>query len=176
MIKRYTKSEMLAHWRRAFSLDASNAGVDIESFEGIDSTAELLVRMRAWYLNLLDSAPLHLIPVESLSLTASLRQGAVLARAQLPAATRRVVWVEHDSWLAGTVPLPAEKATHALRRLASPYARPGEGEPIAVTYRNYVDFAPAPSLTINVRAVVDPGPEVYELDDSLLPTTDMAQT
>lgn len=169
MLRTYSQSEMLALWRRALGLETTVMGVDVETFEGIDCSTAIIDRMRRWYLGLLDTADPRLLPLESLSLTPSRNGRAVMAGVVLPADVRRVVWVNCPGWCRGVAPVSPVLAERRLGRLASPYACPADGEPLAVSLPGRVEVAPWTQGAIELLVVREPAADRYVLDDSLLP-------
>lgn len=169
MLHTYSQSEMLAHWRRAFGMEPSLTGVDIETFEGMDISSMILIHMRRWYLNLLDTAPDSTLPVETLSLTATVAGSAVAPRVQLPQKVRRILTVEVPGWIHPVVPQKLVDSGPILSRMASPFGRPSALCPFAAIDGTSLFVAPTDGR-VDVVAVTDPGPQVYILDESLLPS------
>lgn len=176
MLVTLSKAEMLACWRRAFGYETTNLGVDIEAFEGVEYTQSLIDNMRRWYLGLLDNASPALLPVETMTLKAEPFDTGVLCRTTLPPAVRRVLKVESAEWQRTPELLTRAAAEQRLSRLASPYARPSAGEPLAIVGEGVVEVAPCSGGQVYVTAVCDPGASTYVLDESLLPAMQPGQT
>lgn len=175
MVRSYTRAEMLSHWRLAHGFETGNTGVDIEAFEGLDTSTALAASMRQWYLGLLDTAPVHKLQTTVMKLPAEATSGGIMSRAAIPAGVRRLLYVDSQGWGHGVVPVEPAEAGRRLGRVASPYARPSEGDPMAVVLPGCVEVAPCKAGEIEIRAIVDPGPDVYILDDSLLPVPSLDQ-
>lgn len=166
-----TKNEMLALWRKSHGLDTLRADCSVEAVDGIDIDAWLEPKMRRWYLNLLDTAPAHLVPVgefgrsSSVTVTAS-PVGAIVP----PAAVRRVLSVKLQGWQRPVVPVSEEEAAGRLGRLASPFFRPGRNEPLAVVRADGTLLVAPVDVPVveSLRCVADPGEDVYQLDETLL--------
>ena len=167
----YTDSQMLSLWMDRLDLNPIHTGCSIQTVEGLDTESEIRRRMRQWYLNLLDTAPPSLLPVSENAMGTALSSEGLFYRVALPEATRRVVSVKAQGWLAAVAPLSADEAAARLGRIASPFGRPGNNSPLAVYSDGALLVTPVniPALD-SLRLVLDPGPTVYTLDDSLLST------
>lgn len=168
-----TRSEMLACWRRALAIDPTPAGCTVAMFEGIDTDAVIGHHMRQWYLRLLDTADPALLPVDDIARDTTLAAAADSATVILPADVRRVVDIRLQGWARAVAPLARDspEAVRRLARMASPYARPGAGEPLAVQLPGRLFVAPVDMPVISsLRVIRDPGPDTYILDESLLST------
>ncbi len=65
MLRTFTEQEMLDYWKRRLGL-ASSPGVETTGFDN-RLELKLIDDIRAWYANLLLTAPLHLLPIEDMS-------------------------------------------------------------------------------------------------------------
>lgn len=168
-MKNYTSTEMLALWRRALGLEIARTDCTVEVFEGIDLNADILSRMRRWYLSLLDTAPPELLPVADFAQTATITPrsdgGCDIA---LPAKARRILAVKLSGWKNQAVPLSLTDALPRLVRMASPFAGPGPCQPLAILEAGSLRVYPAADKIELLLAVSDPGPEAYILDETLL--------
>lgn len=135
----------------------------------------LIDEMHAWYLRMLDSAPVHLLPVLDYSgqcVAARSPQGAV--RLTLPATVRRVVSLRIDGWERDAQLITDPSSPLALRQ-ANPYACGSTAHPVAVAQedgRTWMLYpSPAGSAPVEVSrlmAVPEPEPDLYRLDRALL--------
>lgn len=166
----YTKSEMLALWRRSLGLETINESCSIETVEGLDVNNIICDSMRRWYLKLLDSAPASMCPVTNAARQASVGRQSMFGLIALPKGTRRVLSVKMSSWLRQTEVMTAENAAGRIARLASPFGRPGENDPLAVVSPQGLHVYPcAVDDSVEMLMVIaDPGEELYILDEVLL--------
>lgn len=166
-----SKTEMLSIWRREHGFEPLRTDCTVEATDGIDIDAWLEPKMRRWYLRLLDTAPVHLLPVRELSRSVTLSStSAPLAVVTPPEGVRRVISVRLQGWQRPVQPVAEGEAAAALARTASPYGRPGPCEPLAVVRPDGTLLVGPVDIPVidSFRAVVDPGPETYTLDESLI--------
>ena len=171
MLRSYTHSEMLNLWRARAGLDTRLAGCNIEAVEGFDADSAIAPRMRAWYLRLLDSAPAALLPVEDVSAEIMLVISASgSATASLPVRARRLLELRLASWRNPAVPVVHGEATRRQILALNPYSAPGAVAPMCAVAGRALRLMPAAHADKVARAmaVVDPGPDIYILDESLL--------
>lgn len=173
----YTELDMLAIWLRVLGLEVAQEGAELSGrSDGIDVRAYLRRAMRSWYLDLLDHAPVEALAVtevapEAEGLLEPPGREAEIGRLRVPERWRRICMVQAHGWKRPVAPVPAAEADGALARLASRYTMPGPGEPLAVAAPGRLICAPMGRRTFDSLTVVaDPGPEVYELHESLLAT------
>lgn len=171
-MKTYTQAAMLALWRRSLGLDELRNDCTVEVFEGRDVAAALLPMMRRWYLDLLDSAPAGRVPVQTVTPAVQPVANSRAVRVTLPAAVRRVIHVRADTWSVAVAPLAASMAAGALARVSSPYAGPTVRRPLAVDRGDgTIDLYPGAGVaSAALAAVIDPGDDIYTLDEALLGT------
>lgn len=166
-----TKSEMLALWRRVHGLDPLRADCTVEAVDGIDIDAWLEPKMRRWYLRQLDTASPALLPVRELARSCSVAAtSSALSPVTLPDGVRRVISVKLQGWKRPVEPLAWVDAAPRLARLASPFCQPGPCEPMAVIRADgalLVAPVKVPAVE-SLRAIIDPGPETYIIDETLL--------
>lgn len=173
-----THTQMLALWRRAAGMEESRSDCSIEQFEGLDLDAALATAMRQWYLRLLDTADLRHLVITDISSRLSLTRTAPgVWQAQLPVDVRRVLTVETASALCplSVIDGASDKPEHqrSLALQANPFSRAGSLCPLAsltadvLTIYCMPDSETPPSLR-RVAAVIDPGDEIYEFNESAL--------
>lgn len=166
----YTKSEMLALWRRSLGLETANNSCTIEAVEGLDVDNIITRYMRLWYLDLLDNAPAHLCPVTNAARQASVSLQDMLGLIVLPKGVRRVLSVKLSSWLRQIEVRDAEDAAWRIARLPSPFGRPGINDPLAIITPQGLQVFPATNNDSieTLMVIADPGEELYILDEVLL--------
>lgn len=168
-----TSTQMLARWKTALGLDVSAYGATVERMDGIDLDARLTAAMREWYLAALDTAPLSQLCLTDLaadladSLIASEPHACTYA---IPDTWHRIASVRLSSWRVPVAPVtdPAGAAA-LLERIASPFSAPGPVSPAAILLPGRLICAPAGD-PVEILAVVDHGPDAYELRETLLAT------
>lgn len=168
-----TESQMLARCRLALGFDTLRDDCTVESTSGINVDAWLRPRLRRWYLDLLDTAPAWLLPVDEAARSVSVvaMTSSPLASITPPPGTRRVLSVKLQGWSVPAVPVSEADAAHRLGRLASPFCRPGARDPLAVI-RDDGTLLVAPVDIPKVESLkVIPTPDGYVLDESLIPDT-----
>lgn len=171
MIKSFTSSEMLGIWRRALGLETRRRDCSVDSFEGIDSDDILLRHIRSWYLDILDTAPAHLIPTvdiaDKISLSAADNLWGVI---DLPDSVRRPISVRLDGWENHAVVQAAEYAAPNLRNLANRFIRPGKIAPAAVLVGRQIRVTPVDDCQAlkSLICVDDPGNDLFVLDEALV--------
>lgn len=165
---------MLKLWRMAAGLEPLRADCTMERVDGIDLSALIEPRMRAWYLQLLDTAPLHLLPVEDVARDIAvefcgMHEGAA---GILPSSVRRLLEIHVTGWNAHAVPCSPDTQPRRHRLALNPYSAPGIQHPLCSLSGRRLHMQPfeAGDIVDHALAVSDPGPESYILDDSLLST------
>lgn len=180
-----TQAQMLSLWRRAQGLEPTAAAVSLEQWDSIDTEAQLALRMRQWYLRLLDTGDETLVATSDISTQISLRRvGDGLYAATLPATCRRLLRlnVTDECGTSMVVPdadvVPETAVTRYRRRRANPWGAPAF-VPVRACVRGHslvvacghgpvgADTLPAVS---EAQAVIDPGDETYILDEAALAT------
>lgn len=169
----YTSDQMLALWRQRLGLCTSRADAAVAEWEGVDTDTTLRQHMRSWYLRQLDTAPPALLPVSEISRQCTLSAaGSSHHLILLPSDCRRVLSVRLQGWQRSVHPerYDTPDGDRLLRRLASPFARPGTACPTAVMMADgSIAVAPVDIPVVeSLRAIVDPGPDTYILCPSLL--------
>lgn len=167
----YTKSQMTAIWRSALGIDTLRADMTLSRVDGIDTDTYITRQMRLWYLNLLDTAPVERLALTDISAEAKAATDGDTVRVTLPENCRRTVCIRLAGWQRAAAPLTGEAAAQTAARAASDYAAPGVCEPAVIAEGRTLVCMPASSPTVtSLMAVIDPGPELYVLDESLLAT------
>lgn len=169
-----THDQMLELWMLTrYHLPLNDqATVSVDSTFGVDTLRLETAAMQAWYLQLLDNAPVNLLPVENCADGVGLLFGqGGTAVVTLPQRCRRLVSVQLSSW---AVPATIVTPSHPLAQMqCSTYARGGVNSPVAILDgRTLTLFTPAGASDRLTRldCVVDNSPEHYDLDPSLLST------
>lgn len=180
-----TQAQMLSLWRRAQGLEPTAAAVSLEQWDSIDTEAQLALRMRQWYLRLLDTGDETLVATSDISTQISLRRvGDGLYAATLPATCRRLLRLNITDECGTSMVVPDADAvsetavTRYHRRRANPWGAPAF-VPVRACVRGHnlvvacghgpggADTLPAVS---EAQAVIDPGDETYILDEAALAT------
>ena len=180
-----TQAQMLSLWRRAQGLEPTAAAVSLEQWDSIDTEAQLALRMRQWYLRLLDTGDETLVATSDISTQMSLRRvGDGLYAATLPATCRRLLRlnVTDECGTSMVVPdadaVPETAVTRYRRRRANPWGAPAF-IPVRACVRGHslvVACGPGPGgadtlpAVSEAQAVIDPGDETYILDEAALAT------
>lgn len=175
-----TAAEMLDLWRLRRALLPLREESVVERRDGIDFDRLLHAELRAWYSNLLDTAP-----VDMLVLTDIARDVAPALQADgrmtvtLPSGCRRVVEVEAEGWTrAATIAMAGSPL--ALQQ-DNPYSRGRVDAPVAVLHPGRLVLYSTPPGGGKPRlrrllCVMEPEEGMYELDEraiSLIPTPDI---
>ena len=169
----FSSSEMLAYWRRALGFDTSRPDCDISIYEGIDVDGIIRVRMRQWYLRQLDTALPCMVNHEDVASRCSMAPSKHVADAALitlPADARRPMSVKLSGWEVPAPVVTPSEAAQRIKRMASPFGRPGCCDPLALKTEAGIEVYPARGTLQSLRAVVDPGEDLYILDEFLLET------
>lgn len=168
-----TKTEMLELRRVAGGLGHSRADCSIERTDGLEVDEILLADTRKWYLDLLDTGELRQLAPEDISASVLLTtmyefKGAILT---VPDNCRRVFSVTMDNWRCAAPVLPASEYGRVAALQMNPYTAATEETPVAVLSADgKVHAWPGAGKAQSVIAVTDPGPDLYILDDSALPS------
>lgn len=171
MIATYTAAEMSALWRRYLGFETLRTDCAVSTFHGIDLDAWIAMQMRIWYLGLLSTAAIDLIPtaITAPQAVAPLGSGVF---ASLPGGFRRPFAVDVEG--IGSIAIEPGDSLKARRRIDLarwPLAAPGSSSPVAYDTPQGIFIAPAStSSKISIHAVRDPGPSTYILDESLIAT------
>lgn len=177
MIVTLTREEMLRRRRIAAGLEPFRTDCTVERTDGIDIDAILAQDMRQAYLRLLDTAPAHLVAVNAVAATTeslpSTGKGTLI---KLPQTCRRVFTVRLSGWEVAAHVAPASEALRIIAQQLNPYTRATAAAPVACLApgceagtENAVLAWPA-GTRAQISAAVDPGEDLYTLDESALPT------
>ena len=169
---RLTDSQMLAHWRVYRGLANEHAECSIEIFDNINLDQRLRMEMRQWYLDLLDNGDLrHLVLTDISDRLKPVPLQTGIWRIKLPGEVRRLVSLVVDGADA-PVKLIRETDVRRIKLNRNPYSRSSAAFPTAIiTPDGWVTlYCRRRSLTLTCygTGVVDPGDEVYEMDESAL--------
>lgn len=176
MLVRLTQHEMLKQWRLLTLLEPlapPESDVTITRTDGIDIDALCIIKMKAWYLRMLDEAPVHLLEVTDIasSLTLHCLPEEDAALISLPRSVRRVVGVRLSGWREPVVPLTPEEAQAAVRVSSNPYLRGGDCRPVVIIRDHTLHILSPlhPSAVIEqVLVVAEPPDDTYVFDARLL--------
>lgn len=175
MIVTLSSQQMLQTWRDCAGLEPLSADCSIERFDGIDINSRLTRLMRQWYLALLDAAVPEFVgpPVDATALVSIAppddRSTAVVT---CDPSVRRLVSIRLSGWQCEAAVCPCDCDPVLL---ANRFARPGVCSPCAWCLPSSsvrVSPAVADSRIVAASAVIDPGPDVYRLDERALSTID----
>lgn len=186
MIANLTADEMLAHWRLARGLEPLRADSTVTRTDGVDLDALLMIEIRAWYLNLLDTAPEPMICVDDMAaVTPVIALPDGTAEVSLPPRTRRVLEVKLAGWeRPARIVRPADPdAPRLLALQASPWSRGGCCRPVAVMEAGRLRLYSLPEadggggastpVLESLRVVVEPADsDTFRLDTRALPAPD----
>lgn len=171
-----TKDQIIKSRRIADGFDYTLNGASVESTTGIDLDAYLERDIRQRYLELIDTAPPHLLAPGNIASQCSLSTAQGAATISTPANCRRVFDVRLGGWLRPCAVLPPELAEATIRARSNPYAAATPANPVAVELPGRTDGGspsimawPAGSAITAVNAATDPGPDLYILDEAALP-------
>lgn len=183
MLLRLTQPEMLRQWRLLTLLEPlapPESDVTITRTDGIDVDALCIARMRAWYLRMLDEAPVALLEVTDIAplLTLHCLPEEDAFTIALPRSVRRVVGVRLSGWREPVVPLSPEAAQASALVSSNPYLRGGNCRPV-VTLRDrtlHILSPVSPDAGIEqVLVVAEPPDDTYVFDarllDSIIPSS-----
>ena len=174
---------MLKYRRLSGGLEHLRSDCNIEQSDGISVDNLLEQQVRAWYLNLLDTAPRHLLAPDNISttVTASLisEGDAGGARITLPAMCRRVFDIQLKGWHRPVEVLPESEVSHVISRQLNQYTAATDSNPIAVFIPGEIrGISPqviawpttATPQVLVLTAVLDQGKDSYSFDEAALAT------
>lgn len=164
MILRLTESQMLERWRLLALLEPMRSEGDASRDDLLDLDALCLMRMRAWYSWLLDTAPVEMLKNSDISQHLTLRGDSLI----LSSRVRRVLTVRMTGWSHSAAPLRDEEARKAMAMLHNPFVETGPDSPCAVVCGNEVRLLtpPEPGATVaEATGIIEPEPGWYELDE-----------
>lgn len=159
-----TRQEMLEVWRNLRTGEPMRLDCTVTRTDGTDNEDALAAEMRAWYLDLLDSAPEPMLAPVDTAATATVATGhAGVTTVTATADTRRILRVRFAGWGA---PLAPDCGPDLVRRLAAnPYCRRPAAARIAP---NVVIVCGASGPLAELTCAVDHGTQTYCFDDKAL--------
>ena len=166
---RLSTDEMLSQWRMRRALEPLRSDCTVERIDGIDLDSFLMMEMRDWYLNLLDTAPPHLLTLTDITSKVSLSKNDDLsATIRLPQRCRRVIELTLDSSPSPVkITTPNSPLTICQQ---NPFSRSGTASPIAI-HSNDSLIIHAGNNDFNIvqlLCVMEPDEGLYELDEAAL--------
>lgn len=190
MLKTFTEQEMLDYWKRRLGL-ASSPGVE---GTGYDNRLDLKLTddIRAWYADLLHTAPRHLLPVEDLGDEISARlSGDNCLEITIPERGIRFVSLKLADWPARVDFTYPPEGIHARMQLDST-TRATPDRPVVVGCHHRLmayglpsgmpgaesgaakapPFRPLPEIDL-LEMVAAPADGTYRLDEALLLTAQL---
>lgn len=181
MKKTMTQSELIGLVRLMSGLDGTRSDVAIETTDGLDVDAMIGHRLRQWYLELLDTAPVEMLAPENMASSAMLStvevSGIKATRAIMPGNCRRVLEVRLRDWLRSVPVLPYENLAAVINRQQNPFTAATASHPIAVYGASAIGGVAAPVMMFPAMAtpqlsyllgVSDPGENIYTFDERAL--------
>ncbi len=180
-----TQAQMLSLWRRAQGLEPTAAAVSLEQWDSIDTEAQLALRMRQWYLHLLDTGDETLVATTDISAQITLRRvGEGIYAATLPSACRRLLRlnITDDCGTSMVIPdagaVPETAVTRYRRRRANPWGASAfvparacvRGQSLIISCGTGAGGDEMLPVISEAQAVIDPGDETYVLDEAALAT------
>lgn len=160
---------MLSQWRMRRALEPLRSDCTVERIDGIDLDAFLKMEMRNWYLNLLDTAPLHLLSITDVASLVSLSFNTDLsATIILPKGCRRVVEISLDCRNSPITIISADSPLATCQQ--NPFSRSGSVAPVAIVHHDHaIIYAGSNNFNIShMLCVMEPDDGVYELDEAAL--------
>lgn len=172
-----SQDQMLAQWKARHYLEPLRTDFSEVRTSGIDIDYVLKLEIRDWYLNLLDTGDVKMLPVTDLALeTAAINRpaaGAVVV--MLPEKCRRVLAVRIKGYEQDIIP-HTDVNDYEVTLQKSEYSRGGICEPVALlgmgkTLTIYAhDASGNPPEIEHIYAVILPEDGFYTLDESALAT------
>lgn len=173
MIINLSSDEMLDLWRLNCALLPLREDCVVERADGIDIDLLLHRRIRDWYLNLLDTAPVNLLAVTDIADQVAprpLSDGSVAV--DLPERCRRVVEVTLEGWNRPATIVDSAQLPVVTWQL-NPYAMGSPDAPVAVVYDNSLRLysapqSPSPPRLSSLRCIIEPDDGTYRLHEQAL--------
>ncbi len=170
MMLRLTSEQMLRTWREIAGLEPLNTDCSIERFDGIDLDSVIRLRMRLWYLAMLDEGrPEYAGPACEASDKLTLSDGIISADPSV----RRITSVRLSTWTRDAVLHRYDEVCGLVALLDNPYSAAGPRSPLAwIDSNNTLRVSPCPAgATISsAKAYIDPGEDLYLFDERALST------
>ena len=176
-----SRADMLRRCRIGGGLEPVRHDFDVEITDGVDVDAALSLRLRDWYLALLDKGDRSLLAPDDISGAVSLATitggCADGTRIIMPDMCRRVFDVKLRGWLHAVEVLPADEFDRVKFLQFNPYTAATAATPVAVFMAGAGGGAapdvaawPAAAEVVLVNAAMDPGEELYVMDEAALGT------
>ena len=165
---------MLALWKRRHFMEPLRSDCRISRSDGIDVDRLCEEEMRAWYLNLLRTAPPRLLAPSNVArdCRATVSAHGVM-EVILPEGVVRVLSVQLSGWEREAI-VEQCMASPTVKLQSNPYGRGGAANPVAVHFpgsevmRVYSPTIASGTPIIKVEAATDPGPERYVMDEEAI--------
>lgn len=147
-----TPAQLLPMWRqRAFPEPVAEQPGGLTPVYGIDLEQWLTARMTDWYLNLLDTAPLHLLaPVSATGGMASTILDDGTGHLIPPEGFRRLVQFRLQGWKRDAT-IVTDPDSPIARRQDSPYSRGGVHKPVVVVTPGGLRIYSPPKNAVTLR-------------------------
>lgn len=175
MIVEMSHEDMLERWMIVKGLEPLRGDCTIERSDGIDLEAYAAMEMRRWYLRLLSEAPPDLVNTVEMSHKLDVKIGRNRKPVvELPPEVVRPVSVMLTGWKK-RAEIVADPCSPLWKMQSNPFLCGGTENPVALLLPGRIlelySVAGAAVMPVlaELRCVVDPGPELYILDESLLP-------
>lgn len=187
MLKVYNEQEMLDYWKMRLGLADLTGSLHVKRHNGAALEAKLLSDIRAWYADLLYTAPAEKLPITDMTAeaTASYVDDTAI-EVVLPPRAVRVVSVELDGWGAPLSDFVSSNSTTGRRQL-NPLTRNGRWHPVGVLYPGRMRLYGViprhewegllagqnpltPTPLTRLRVIATPADTSFALDESLLLT------
>ena len=172
-----THDQMLAQWKLRHYMEPLREDCEVTRYDGVNVDSLIALAMQDWYLHLLDTAPLKMVPLTDLANeTAQIDRpetGAVVVK--LPENVRRVVAVNIEGCPQDIVPV-TDMTDYRVALQKSEYSRGGRCEPVAVLSAGGIltvygeDESGKLPVVEHIYAVVLPEANTYIFDESALST------
>lgn len=167
-----TKNEMLALWKQVLHLETPRRDCTVEWDDGIDLDALLLTHIKQWYAQLLNTAAIHLLPIDNVASDVSLttRDGIVVAT--VPEQCVRPVEWKLAEWRRSVTTF-LDPCSHEAMLQLNEWTRGGACNPAIIDYGFQMLMMSSTSSTPQLelaRCVVCPADGSYQFHSDLLST------
>lgn len=168
------RDEMRREWLVRRHRMALRSDVSLTISGGVDVNMVADREMREWYLALLSDADCGLLAVHDIAGECGLRiDEDGVGRVSLPDNVVRVVGVESDGWCRPAI-VVSDESSPLARLQRGEYSRGGEYSPVALLRGRELtlysfDTSPGANVSLTrLLCVIDPGADVYEMDERAL--------
>ena len=173
MLLNLNVSELLEYRRTMAGLEPALLDFTVERMDGIDISHIIAMRLRNWYLNLLDTAPAALLPVRDVASQAIVAPGQLNGTSivTLPDGARRPVAIRMAGWNTAVPVLGVECLDRVVLLQNNPFTAATASYPIAVADAASITGVlvfPSAQAVQQATAVMDPGEGTFILDESLI--------